>query len=101
MLSKRAALLGINLDHLVTRNPDVTTAGDGVVIVSQGVLEPAGTKLTLQIIRAGLQVAHEETVEVWIFRYFGFQSDLCKEYSAGSAFVVKSSSHKPYSCVWD
>ena len=69
--------------------------------MSQGVLDPAGTKIELQIIRASLRAAHEETVEVCIFHYFGFQSDSYKEYSAGSAFVVKSSSHERYSCAWD
>jgi len=101
MLSKRATLLGINLDHLVARNLDVTNTGDGVVIESQGVLESAGTPLTLQIIRGGLRAANEETVEVWISHYIGFQSDSCKEYSAGNALVDKSSSHEHYSCAWD
>lgn len=101
MLSERAVLLDINLNHQVTRNPDVATAGDSAVIMSRGVLEPVGTKIILQIIRASLRAAHEETVEVCIFHYFGFQSDSCKEYSPGSAFVVKSSPHECHSCVWD
>lgn len=63
MLSERAVLLDINLNHQVTRNPDVATAGDSAVIMSRGVLEPVGTKIILQIIRASLRAAHEETVE--------------------------------------